>query len=75
MPHRGDWRVLNRISSFQAFQHGEVYPAGCWKPSKRSMKPNAEGVSEYVMAQEMEKEHSHIVVKERLCNLQGRQLF
>ena len=47
------------FNSFQAFQftdkHGEVCPAG-WKPGKKSMKPNAEGVSEYLAAQEMEKE-------------------
>ena len=43
---------------FQAFQftdeHGEVCPAG-WRPGKKSMKPNAEGVSEYLANQEAEK--------------------
>jgi peroxiredoxin (alkyl hydroperoxide reductase subunit C) len=27
--------------------HGEVCPAG-WKPGKKSMKPNAEGVAAYL---------------------------
>jgi len=51
--------VNETIRLVQAFQftdkHGEVCPAG-WKPGKKSMKPNAEGVSEYLAAQEMEKE-------------------
>ena len=48
----------NMSHNFQAFQftdeHGEVCPAG-WRPGKKSMKPNAEGVSEYLANQEAEK--------------------
>ena len=44
--------MLNAVFlSLQAFQftdeHGEVCPAG-WKPGKKTMKPNAEGVSSYL---------------------------
>ena len=49
---------MSMSHNFQAFQftdeHGEVCPAG-WRPGKKSMKPNAEGVSEYLANQEAEK--------------------
>jgi len=47
--------TLRLVQAFQfTDEHGEVCPAG-WRPGKKSMKPNAEGVSEYLANQEAEK--------------------
>merc|ERR1712010_268353 len=47
--------TLRLVQAFQfTDEHGEVCPAG-WRPGKKTMKPNAEGVSAYLANQEAEK--------------------